>query len=200
MPTSPKKSVTNSDKVMDVSAPGDTPASPTNRPILVTNRSVLTTDPMVAPREPAKTKEKPTEVTAKEQPEAEIHREKILEPIVTDESTDTATEPEVTGITQDPALEPPKDTNDPLVQSVKDKFQGEKVPDSEAEATAREAELLAIAEQGTYVLPVHRSKKHRHHMIWVLLFTIVFAAVALDILLDIGTITIDNLPHTDFLQ
>lgn len=70
-----------------------------------------------------------------------------------------------------------------------------------AAAEARERELEAVIESGKYAVPINVEHNNRSALSWLLwaLLVIVVVAVALDLLLDAGMLTL-QVPHTNFLN
>lgn len=66
----------------------------------------------------------------------------------------------------------------------------------------RAAELEEIIASGKYAVPIDASGKRRTLIItiWLVLLTLLLAAVLADALLDVGILTIPGIPHTHFFS
>lgn len=233
--------IVDSEKVMDVSSPGEAMPSPTKRPVIVTNRSMVNADPMVAPLSTPTTdvasdsvpqadpvspvpetsqEEKgcqlgtdtevvassPTEPVdasedAKTKSQPSTRKEKVLTPLPSVDSDPIDSTSDVDTDSQQTSATPQTDDGDnEAVQDLRQKYQGEKVPDSDIEAAAREAELMEIVERGTYKLPLGQRRKHTERAIIAVFVLSLIALLVINILLDLGTLELPGVPHTDFIR
>lgn len=213
-------------KVMDVSSPGEAMPSPTKRPVIITNRSMVNADPIIArqrqnpvvpaepapepqPSEPASNTLPPANQSEPEQPQtegespdvtasvAEAHKEKVLTPPVGNVTSEQE-KPQATD-QQDLAEPAAISSNDEALEELKQKYRGETVPDTDLEVAAREAELLAVAEKGTYKLPLHQGHGHTEKLLIICFVIGIALLLVVNILMDLDIIDVSGMPHTNFL-
>lgn len=137
---------------------------------------------------------------------ASAHREKVLSPLSVSENGES-NEP-VSNETVDKAEKAVQETGTPTsktepsdlgVDDEESPYQGDRVPDSDMELTAREAELMGHIDKGTFSLPISQPKSRTEKVLIAAIITMVLLLLTLNVLLDLGTISIPGAPHTDFL-
>ncbi len=70
----------------------------------------------------------------------------------------------------------------------------------DAALKAREEELERHIAAGTYAVPINMVKRRRTRVLFVVVFVVLILIIAVDLLADMGTITLPlGLPHTNFL-
>lgn len=73
--------------------------------------------------------------------------------------------------------------------------------DENAPTSARQAELEELIAKGTYAVPINALKHRRHMVVFeIVLLLLVLAVAGLDVLLDMGTLSLPGVPHTNFLS
>lgn len=77
--------------------------------------------------------------------------------------------------------------------------QGFAAASQQAVASDRELELEQLVQKGTYAVPIGQLKKRRRKIVWSLVLFILIVALACNILLDLELVSIESVPHTNFL-
>lgn len=178
--------------------------------------------PDVAPEAPkdASTEQQAVEPLAEKQPADTVsdtetvgtaHKEKVLAPIANSTTTDTTETPQPTQDTpahattpaaetekQPPIPSEPEEESEALI-NLRQKFQGDKVPDSDLEAAKRDAELMSHVENGTYELQIRKNTRHTERLLVGGLIICLVLLVLVNFALDMGVIDITGVPHTNFL-
>lgn len=205
-------------KIVDITHADEVAPGATARPVLASNHTMLVKDPMMAA--PA---ENPTELLpASAEPGPENHQAKTITPLTQqapeaeatkeskgekDEKDEAKEDPEEKLEEVAPEKQPePEATEDEPDKEADD--EAEDTPAAEltdkkadAEEEARRAELEELIESGVYAVPINAvHRKHSRVLLLVIALVLVVAAVvALDVLLDMGTIQIPGVPRTNFL-
>jgi type IV secretory pathway VirB10-like protein len=215
-----------SPKFIDIKAPEKSKPSTTSRPVIVTNRPVLGNDPMVNPDQtdetksavpmtrtgktispvsegliaPEETKEESADAPAPEKPEletAQTEEPKAAEAKAEEPAEAPKPEPEPE---EDAAVESSIPTGrDAAAESHADEAKAA----AEAEAAAtRQNQLEEMIASGKFNAPINAVHRKRSQVVAVLLVlvAILLAVVVADAALDAGLISIDGVPHTDFLK
>lgn len=75
------------------------------------------------------------------------------------------------------------------------------VPDEADDAADKEAaNLEAIIAKGTYRVPIGAVKHRRERMVFWICFIVLLLLVTLNVLMDVGILSVPNLPHTTFFS
>lgn len=67
------------------------------------------------------------------------------------------------------------------------------------QASDRDLELEQLIAKGTYAIPIGQVKRRRMKVLFLVLLVILAVIVILDVLLDLGSLSLQGVPHTDFL-
>lgn len=145
-------------------------------------------DGAVAPPTPTEDKlaEEPASHEHAVSPTASSHKKKTLAPTdLPNESKATDVPTASTGVGPENQVE-----ENEALENLRQRFQGEKVPDSELESSKREAELLSHLEDDTYTLQIHKKKGHFERVLLVVLVVGLLLLIGINVALDLGTIKI----------
>jgi outer membrane biosynthesis protein TonB len=213
-----------SPKFIDIKAPEKSKPSTTSRPVIVTNRPVLGNDPMVNPDQTDETKSA-VPMTRTGKTISPVSEDLIATEETKDEPAAAAEKPELeTAQTEEPKaaeakVEEPAEAPKPEPEPEEDAAVESSIPtgrDAAAESQADEAKAAAEAEaaatrqnqleemiaSGKFNAPINAVHRKRSQVVAVLLVlvAILLAVAVADAALDAGLISIDGVPHTDFLK
>lgn len=188
-------------KVFDIMRPGKVQPSASSRPIIVGHKpqvqdSTLTGKPALVPGKPP---------VAAEHEVVDAHDEVSAAPVAESPAQAEVVEPPTpsaaTAAQETQTAAPPAKAETPVLPAPEP--QQSEVPANETPAA--QPESVAAAEPAAVAQPVvsfHHKHAGKRSWKWLVMIVIilVLAAVALDILLDAGTITTTSIPHTHFLQ
>lgn len=212
-------------KIMDVVHPGNVQPAPSGRPVIVSNRPYIKADPMLnAPdtlpnntspaNAPIEQNEKisvtdhdesdiankqEVEIAA-EQPEkiaVEPHTEKVIPvPSSAIESDDSTHKDEPEAPAEHSA---PEDDTTLAANILKAQTPSAPAVDEDAEK-AREEELERLIASKEYAVPINKVGRHKKIILLWVLVLLVLLIVMVDLLADMGVISLPFVPHTSFFS
>lgn len=204
-------------RAIDAVHAGDAAPSSTSRPVIVTNRPYVTTDPMLneisSPEQNAgeekpsgESQDAPAPNVPKQEASPITHQVKAVAPSGEHASDSDSDEPEGVSppqVTMEPEPEPEKPAEEAKDDEDDSETDGQITEPSRAnqannEEAARETEIEQAIIAETYFVPINRVRRHRRTVVFTLVIILLLLVVVLDILLDLGVLSLPGVWHTNF--